>query len=30
VGRFPPLPQWFQVRDMQLELRLRFPDALQD
>jgi periplasmic protein TonB len=30
VGRFPPLPQWFQGRDMQLELRLRFPDALQD
>lgn len=30
VGRFPPLPQWFQGNEMQLELRLRFPEALQD
>ena len=30
VRRFPPLPQWFQGPDMQLELRLRFPDALRD
>jgi TonB family protein len=30
VGRFPPLPQWFQGSEMQLELRLRFPEALRD
>ena len=29
VRRFPPLPQWYQGPDMQLELRLRFPEALQ-
>ena len=29
VGRFPPLPQWFQGSSMQLELKLRFPDALR-
>jgi TonB family protein len=28
VGRFPPLPQWFQGSEMQLYLRLRFPEAL--
>jgi len=28
VGRFPPLPQWFQGNEMQLELKLRFPEAL--
>jgi hypothetical protein len=30
VGRFPPLPQWFQGSSMQLEFRLRFPEALQN
>ncbi|HJU20286.1 MAG TPA: TonB C-terminal domain-containing protein [Stellaceae bacterium] len=30
VGRFPPLPQWFQGPSMQLEFRLRFPEALYD
>jgi TonB family protein len=30
VGRFPPLPQWFQGPSMQLEFRLRFPEALQN
>jgi TonB family protein len=28
VGRFPPLPQWFQGARMQLEFRLEFPEAL--
>ncbi|HZU91259.1 MAG TPA: TonB C-terminal domain-containing protein [Stellaceae bacterium] len=28
--RFPPLPQWFQGPSMQLEFRLRFPEALSD
>jgi outer membrane biosynthesis protein TonB len=28
--RFPPLPQWFQGPSMQLEFRLRFPEALFD
>jgi outer membrane biosynthesis protein TonB len=28
VGRFPPLPQWFQGPSMQLEFRLKFPEAL--
>lgn len=28
VGRFPPLPQWFQGPSMQLQFRLRFPGAL--
>ena len=30
VGRFPPLPQWFQAPSMRLEFRLRFPEALED
>ncbi len=30
VGRFPPLPQWFQGPSMQLEFRLEFPEALDD
>ncbi len=29
VGRFPPLPQWYQGPDIELNLRLRFPEALQ-
>lgn len=28
VGRFPPLPQWFQGPGIELQFRLRFPDAL--
>ena len=28
VRRFPPLPQWYQGDAVQLELTLRFPDAL--
>ncbi len=28
VGRFPPLPQWFQGPSMLLEFRLKFPEAL--
>jgi hypothetical protein len=30
VGRFPPLPQWFQGPSMQLEFRLQFPEALDE
>jgi TonB family protein len=30
VGRFPPLPQWFQGPAMRLEFRIRFPEALED
>lgn len=30
VGRFPPLPQWFQGPSMQLEFRLKFPEAFED
>jgi hypothetical protein len=30
VGRFPPLPQWFQGPSMRLEFRLQFPEALED
>ena len=30
VGRFPPLPQWFQGSSMQLEFRLEFPEALEE
>jgi periplasmic protein TonB len=30
VGRFPPLPQWFQGPSMQLEFRLYFPQALEN
>jgi protein TonB len=29
VQKFPPVPQWFQGNSMELELRLRFPDALR-
>ena len=29
VGRFPPLPQWFQGPPVELYLRLRFPEALE-
>ena len=28
VQKFPPVPQWFQGTTMELELRLRFPEAL--
>lgn len=28
VQKFPPVPQWFQGNSMELELRLRFPEAL--
>ena len=30
VGRFPPLPQWFQGPSMMLQFRLEFPEALED
>ena len=30
VGRFPPLPQWFQGPSMMLQFRLEFPEALDD
>ena len=30
VGRFPPLPQWFQGPSMRLEFRLQFPEAIED
>lgn len=30
VGRFPPLPQWFQGSSMRLQFRLQFPEALED
>jgi TonB family protein len=30
VGRFPPLPQWFQGPSMPLEFKLIFPEALED
>jgi TonB family protein len=30
VGRFPPLPQWYQSSSMRLEFRLQFPEALED
>jgi protein TonB len=29
VGKFPPLPQWYQGDAVQLELTLKFPDALE-
>lgn len=29
VRKFPPVPQWFQGNTIELDLRLRFPDALQ-
>lgn len=28
VQKFPPVPQWFQGNSIELELRLRFPEAL--
>jgi periplasmic protein TonB len=30
VGRFPPLPQWYQQPAMDLTLRLRFPEAITE
>jgi TonB family protein len=30
VGRFPPLPQWFQGPSMELEFMLIFPEAMED
>jgi TonB family protein len=30
IGHFPPLPQWIQGPSMQLEFRLRFPEALRE
>ena len=30
VGRFPPLPQWYQQPAMDLTLRLRFPEAINE
>jgi len=29
VGRFPPLPQWYQGNAVQLQLTLKFPEALE-
>ena len=29
VGRFPPLPQRFQVSSMDFTMRMRFPEALE-
>ena len=29
VGKFPPLPQWYQGSSVQLELTMRFPEALE-
>jgi TonB family protein len=29
VRKFPPLPQWYQGKSVQLELTLRFPDAVE-
>jgi TonB family protein len=29
VGKFPPVPQWFQGDSLQLQLTLRFPEALE-
>jgi TonB family protein len=29
VGRAPPLPQWFQGDAMELEFRIKFPEALE-
>lgn len=29
VGRFPPLPQWYQGSGMHLEFRLQFPEAIE-
>ena len=30
VGHFPPLPQWYQGPRVELNLRLRFPEALEE
>jgi TonB family protein len=30
VGKFPPLPQWYQGPRVELNLRLRFPEALEE
>lgn len=30
VGKFPPLPQWYQGNAVQLELTLKFPEALEE
>ena len=30
VGKFPPLPQWYQGPRVELSLRLRFPEALEE
>jgi TonB family protein len=30
VGRFPPLPQWFQGPSMELQFTLIFPEAMED
>jgi TonB family protein len=30
VGRFPPLPQWFQGPSMELQFTLIFPEAMDD
>jgi protein TonB len=29
VGKFPPVPQWFQGRTMELQFTLHFPEALK-
>jgi TonB family protein len=29
VGKFPPVPQWFQGNTLELSLTLRFPEALE-
>jgi TonB family protein len=29
VRKFPPVPQWFQGNSIELDLRLRFPEALE-
>ena len=29
VHKFPPLPQWYQGNAVQLELTLKFPEALE-
>jgi periplasmic protein TonB len=29
IRRFPPLPQWYQGNSMDLDMRLRFPEALE-
>ncbi len=29
VQKFPPVPQWFQGNTLELQLRMRFPDAIE-